>query len=111
MKPGTVDYMLKKHGKIAHEHDKSFPEGLHCHMLRHSIAMHMLKKGIPISYIRDFLGHVSIDTTTIYSHADSEMIASALAVIEHEPQSETQTSSVKDWKGKEDYLLQYCGLM
>ena len=31
-------------------------------MFRHSIAMAMYKKGVPLSYIRDFLGHESIDT-------------------------------------------------
>lgn len=111
MKPGTVDYMMKKHGAAAHEADDSFPSGLHCHMLRHSIAMAMLKKGIPISYIRDFLGHSSIETTTIYSHADDEMIASALASIEHEPSEDDSKRLSKDWKGKEEYLLQYCGLL
>lgn len=111
MKPGTVDYMMKKHGYAAHNADSSFPTGLHCHMLRHSIAMAMLKKGIPISYIRDFLGHSSIETTTIYSHADDEMIASALSAVDHEPHKKDHSIPAKDWKGKEEYLLQYCGLV
>jgi len=111
MKPGTVDYMMKKHGNAAHAVDNSFPKGLHCHMLRHSIAMAMLKKGIPISYIRDFLGHSSIITTTIYSHADSDMIAEALSAIEHEPTGKVPKNSDKKWAGKEDYLLHYCGLI
>ena len=57
MKPGTVDYFLKKYGKAGHETDLTFPEGLHAHMLRHGIAMTMYNQGIPLSYIRDFLGH------------------------------------------------------
>jgi integrase/recombinase XerD len=60
MKSGTVDYFMKKYGKLAHKVNCAFPEGLHAHMLRHSIAMVMYKKGIPISYIRDFLGHGNI---------------------------------------------------
>ncbi len=110
MKPGTVDYMMKKYGSMAHEVDNTIPAELHCHMLRHSIAMAMLKKGIPISYIRDFLGHSSIETTSVYSHADDEMIASALAAIDHEQTKYSSEEQAKDWKGKEDYLLRYCGL-
>ena len=108
MKPGTVDYMMKKHGNHAHELDPSFPKGLHCHVLRHSIAMAMLKKGIPISYIRDFLGHSSIETTTIYSHADDEMISEALKSLDHE--TTPSAPKEKQWKGHEDYLLSFCGL-
>lgn len=111
MKPGTVDYFMKKYGKLAHEADNTFPEGLHVHMLRHSIAMAMYKKGIPISYIRDFLGHSSIETTTIYSYADEETIIKALEAVDHEePDSKALTAKHKNWKGKERYLLEYCGL-
>lgn len=39
----------------------SFPERLHYHVFRHSIGMAMFKAGIPLSYIKDFLGHSSID--------------------------------------------------
>ena len=111
MKPGTVDYFMKKYGKLAKEADNTFPEGLHAHMLRHSIAMAMYKKGIPISYIRDFLGHSSIDTTTVYSYADEETITKALEAVDHEGSpGKATTVKHKNWKGKEEYLLEYCGL-
>lgn len=111
MKPGTVDYFMKKYGELAHEVDNTFPEGLHAHMLRHSIAMAMYKKGIPISYIRDFLGHSSIDTTTVYSYADEETIIKALETVDHEDHAcEVSAAKDKNWKGKEQYLLEYCGL-
>ena len=108
MKPGTADYMLKKYGALAHETDSGFPEGLHAHLLRHSIAMAMYKKGIPLSYIRDFLGHSSIETTTIYSYSDEETVTKALESVDH---IGTIGKSVnqKEWKGKEQYLLDYCG--
>ncbi len=111
MKPGTVDYFLKKYGKAGHETDLTFPEGLHAHMLRHSIAMTMYKQGIPISYIRDFLGHSSIETTTIYSYADDETIAKALESLEPLQADGHPSPKNKNWKGKEQYLLEYCGLV
>jgi integrase/recombinase XerD len=38
------------------------------HILRHSIATHLLQKGMPIENIARFLGHSSLDTTQIYTH-------------------------------------------
>lgn len=110
MKPGTVDYFMKKYGKLAHKSNDTFPEGLHAHMLRHSIAMAMYKKGIPISYIRDFLGHSSIETTTVYSYADEETIIKALESVAYEEINEKAAQKQKNWKGKEQYLLEFCGL-
>jgi integrase/recombinase XerD len=111
MSPGTVDSFMKKYGMLAYEVDNTFPKGLHAHMLRHSIAMAMNKKGIPISYIRDFLGHSSIETTTIYSYADEETITKALeTVIDDEAIGKSSFGKQKNWKGKEQYLIDYCGL-
>ena len=79
-------------------------------MFRHSIAMAMHKKGIPISYIRDFLGHSSIETTTIYSYSDEETITKALESVDHVGTTDKVTTKRKNWKGQEQYLLDYCGL-
>ena len=108
MKQGTVDYFLKKYGSLAKEKNENFPEGLHTHMLRHSIAMAMYKKGIPISYIRDFLGHSSIETTTVYSYADEETITKALESVNDTVNSLPMPK--KGWKGHEQYLIALCGL-
>ena len=110
MKPGTVDYFLKKYGKLAHKADDIFPPDLHAHMFRHSVAMAMYKKGIPISYIRDFLGHSSIETTTIYSYSDDETITKALESVDHEETTGEPVTKQKNWKGNEQRLLEYCGL-
>lgn len=106
MKPGAVEHFLKKYARIAHEIDASFPKRLHAHMLRHSVAMAMYKNGVPISYVRDFLGHKSIDTTSIYSYADAETIRRSLEMVAHEP-----AHANKKWKLKEQNLMEYCGLM
>lgn len=111
MKPGTADYFLKKYGKLAHKADDAFSENLHAHMLRHSIAMAMYKKGIPLSYIRDFLGHSSVETTTIYSYSDEETITKALECVDCDATIGASTARSKNWKGKEQYLLEYCGLI
>lgn len=106
MTSANVDHMLKKYAVIAHEADSTFPAKLHAHMFRHSIAMAMYKKGVPLSYIRDFLGHESIDTVRIYAYADNETISEALSKVDHEEGSILE----RKWRGREKELLQYCGL-
>lgn len=43
------------------------------HSFRHSKAMHLLENGVNLIYIRDFLGHVSVETTEIYAIANPEI--------------------------------------
>lgn len=39
----------------------------------HTKAMHLLRAGVNMIYIRDFLGHVDISTTEVYARIDAEM--------------------------------------
>lgn len=54
------------------------PDKISPHCLRHSKAMHLLQAGVNLVYIRDILGHVSIQTTEIYARADSKQKREAL---------------------------------
>jgi hypothetical protein len=40
--------------------------------------MHLLQAGVNLVYIRDILGHTSIQTTDIYARADSKVKREAL---------------------------------
>ena len=116
MAPRTVNSFLAKYATELHDADPSFPAGLHCHVFRHSIGMAMYKAGIPLSYIKDFLGHSSIESTSIYAHTDNEAMEAALRLIDQEalPARNSNGEIVfhpeKKWRGKEEYLLSYCGL-
>ena len=49
------------------------------HVLRHTTAMCLLHAGVDTSVIALWLGHVSIETTQIYLHADMSIKERALA--------------------------------
>lgn len=42
------------------------------HAIRHTFATELRKKGVDITFIKDFLGHSSILTTTIYLHVSNQ---------------------------------------
>ena len=46
------------------------------HSFRHSKAVHLLEAGTELVYIRDFLGHVSVQTTEIYATVSQSMLNS-----------------------------------
>lgn len=67
-----ITYILQKYVQNARAQDLSLiPDGVSCHSLRHSKAMHLLQAGVPLIYIRDLLGHESVVTTEVYARTDS----------------------------------------
>jgi integrase/recombinase XerD len=44
------------------------------HHLRHSIATHLLENGLSIKYVQEFLGHIAIDTTQIYTKVNTNQL-------------------------------------
>lgn len=44
------------------------------HNLRHSIATHLLERGIAVEQVRIFLGHSQLETTQIYTHINKNQL-------------------------------------
>lgn len=44
------------------------------HNLRHSIATHLIAGGLPLEYVRDFLGHTFLETTQVYTRINRKQI-------------------------------------
>ena len=45
---------------------------IHPHQIRHSIGMHLKRKGMPIEDIKEYLRHKDIGTTMIYAHTENK---------------------------------------
>ena len=48
------------------------------HTLRHTAAVHLLASGVDVTIIRDWMGHISSDTTNLYAQANLETKRRAL---------------------------------
>jgi site-specific recombinase XerD len=74
-----VAYILNHYVENARKcNPELIPNQISPHTLRHSKAMHLLQAGVNLVYIRDLLGHVTIQTTEIYARADSKQKREAL---------------------------------
>ena len=82
---GSFAQLLKEHGL----------RKIRFHDLRHSCASLLLKQGVPMKQIQEWLGHSDISTTAnIYAHLDSQSkqlsaatMEKALALPEELPES------------------------
>jgi site-specific recombinase XerD len=77
-----VRYLLRKHlstsaATVASLRDKR----LHPHSLRHTTAIHLLKAGVDVVTISQWLGHAQLNTTLRYARADIDLKRQALAQV------------------------------
>lgn len=77
MSADNVASFLKRYGATARLDCIEVPTRIFPHLFRHTRAMNF-QMGMPLSYIKDFLGHSSVNTTNIYASADVSMLKSAL---------------------------------
>lgn len=74
-----VEYVIEKHAAMAEESIPSLKEKkITPHVYRHSKGMHLTQADVNIVYIRDLLGHSSVQVTERYARADSRSKRDAL---------------------------------
>lgn len=66
MKPGMIPRIVQKYAKRA-----GLKRYVCAHMIRHTTATHMLRHGANVRAVQALLGHESLATTQIYTHADA----------------------------------------
>ena len=105
MSQDNLTYLLNKHAAAARAGCPDLPERIHSHQLRHARAMQMLRAGVPLPHIKEFLGHANIATTSIYATADNPMVRDAI-----QKAAGTAPELAPLWKGDDDTILQLAGL-
>lgn len=61
------------------------------HTFRHSFATHLVQNGADLRAIQELLGHVSITTTEIYTHLDSDDLRRA--ILNYHPRNKKETGN------------------
>lgn len=96
-----IGYILDKYVTMARTKDASLiPQKFSCHCMRHSKAMHMLQSGVNLVYIRDMLGHISVQTTEIYARADSRKKREAI----EQAYTDVAPDIKPQWEGNQDLI-------
>jgi site-specific recombinase XerD len=80
----TLDWLMKTYGLKA----AIPPEKRHFHVLKHSIATHLLDAGADLRFVQDWLGHSNIQNTVVYTYLTSKTReTTARKVFLHMPRS------------------------
>lgn len=82
-------YLKRAQAKVPTLRDKR----LHPHSMRHSTAVYLLKSGVDLSTISQWLGHASLNTTNRYATIDLGMKREALTRVES-----PTTASMTNWR-------------
>ena len=72
------------------------------HLLRHTAATHLLRSGVDLNTIRAWLGHVRIETTTVYAEIDLQRKAKAIMLFDSDEPAPDQ--SYRDDEGLMAFL-------
>jgi site-specific recombinase XerD len=75
-----VGYIIRSRIAAAAEHCSSLAKKkVGPHTFRHTTAMHLLQSGVDLTVIKNWLGHVNLDTTHAYVEIDLDMKRKALS--------------------------------
>jgi integrase/recombinase XerD len=100
-----IHTLVERHVRLAARNMRSLlAKRVSPHTIRHTTATHLLRAGVDINTIRAWLGHVSVDTTTIYADTDLATKAKALAACDPSTGTQTRKSRWRDDPGLMEFL-------
>ncbi|MFC1586216.1 tyrosine-type recombinase/integrase [Fibrobacterota bacterium] len=97
-----VQYILTKYVNKTKAVWPMFNYPVSPHTLRRTKAMHMLEANTPLVIVRDFLGHVDINTTGIYARASINLKREALEKVDSYTPKVKQAAAI--WKRDKNIL-------
>lgn len=102
--------IVDKYASLAKTTCDDVPKKVTPHMFRHSRAIHLYRKGVPLPLISEWLGHSNLEATLIYAYADTEMKREALdkAMQSNHPLYKQKLLSPK--QSDDDSVRKACGL-
>lgn len=111
MSDDNVARFIKKYALEARDSCREVPNRVTPHMFRHSRALSLYRKGVPLPLISEWLGHSNLETTLIYAYADTEMkrVAIEKATAANHPLRNTQKFNGAELD--DDTLKRLYGLM
>lgn len=110
MSPNNVRVIVQNYGITARKVCAEIPDNIHPHMFRHSRAMHLYQGGMDLTLISQWLGHVSLQTTLVYAHADTEQKRKAIEQATSEDNITLTAASSKFIVNDEETLKRLYGL-
>jgi site-specific recombinase XerD len=108
MSADNVAYFMKKYGESAKLTCAEIPERVHPHQLRHTRAIHLYRNGMPLPLLSEFLGHASMESSTVYAYADTEMKRAAIQKADKVISNLSPVEPI--WVDDEDMILKLSGL-
>lgn len=107
MSDDNVARFLKEYVKRAKEECDEVPDKVTPHMFRHSRAIHLYRKGVPLVLISEWLGHSNLETTLIYAYADTEMKRKAIEAATDQNHPLRKKKIAVDNKSEDDFRKSY----
>ena len=110
MSHDNVARFMREYSLAAHSKCPETPAKVRPHQLRHSRAMGLYRKGMPLSLLSEWLGHEDPETTLVYAYADTEMKREAIEKASRNSDTITAPQAERIWEGNEDMIQRLCGL-
>ncbi|MCF8568530.1 site-specific integrase [Alicyclobacillus tolerans] len=110
MSDDNVAKFMAKYANMARTKCISVPERVHPHLFRHARAIHLYRGGMPLPLLSEFMGHASVQTTTIYAYADTEMKRLAIEKVADKSTIPQVENDLPAWQNDEELIKRLYGL-